>query len=208
MKVEQPEIRIPNRNHDFGAGFYVTANEEQAIKYAQIVYNRQGGIATVSCYEFDYEEAKKSLNIKSFDSPDGEWLPFAMKKRYHLLNLFQAGRLPLMDSLQFKSLLQIYTPCVIKEIMNRKSVDEKTAIEMFYTSSLYEKYTDEKTKLWHFSPVLLVDLLTQEQETGEISYPIEGSGVLNHEAYGFYRVLLGGIPQREKINGQAGHYSL
>jgi hypothetical protein len=79
-----------------------------------------------------------------------------------------------MDSLQFKSLLQIYTPCVIKEIMNRKSVDEKTAIEMFYTSSLYEKYTDEKTKLWHFSPVLLVDLLIQEQETGEIAYPIEG----------------------------------
>jgi hypothetical protein len=58
--------------------------------------------------------------------------------------------------------------------MNRKSVDEKTAIEMFYASSLYEKYTDEKTKLWHFSPVLLVDLLIQEQETGEISYPIEG----------------------------------
>jgi hypothetical protein len=58
--------------------------------------------------------------------------------------------------------------------MNRKSVDEKTAIEMFYASSLYEKYTDEKAKLWHFSPVLLVDLLMQEQETGEISYPIEG----------------------------------
>ena len=53
-------------------------------------------------------------------------------------------------------------------------MDEKAAIEIFYTSSLYEKYTDEKTKLWHFIPVLLVDLLEQEIETGEIEYPIEG----------------------------------
>ena len=79
-----------------------------------------------------------------------------------------------MNDLQFKSLLQLYTPCVIKEVMQRMGEDEKTAIEMFYSSSLYEKYTDEKTKLWHFSPVLLVDLLEQEFETGEIKYPIEG----------------------------------
>jgi hypothetical protein len=79
-----------------------------------------------------------------------------------------------MTELQFKSLLQLYTPCVIREIMQRKSVDEKTAIELFYTSSLFEKYTDEKNKLWHFSPVLLADLLDQELETGEIEYPIEG----------------------------------
>ena len=79
-----------------------------------------------------------------------------------------------MNDLQFKSLLQLYTPCVIKEIKERKNIDEKNAIELFYTSSLYEKYTDEKTKLWHFSPVLLVDLLEQELTTGEINYPVEG----------------------------------
>ena len=79
-----------------------------------------------------------------------------------------------MDDLQFKSLLQLYTPCVVKEVMRRKNMDERSAIEMFYTSSLYEKYTDERTKLWHFSPVLLVDLLEQELNTGEIEYPIEG----------------------------------
>lgn len=79
-----------------------------------------------------------------------------------------------MTDLQFKSLLQLYTPCIIKEITARKNINEKTAIELFYTSSLYEKYTDEKNKLWHFSPVLLVDLLEQEIATGEIEYPIEG----------------------------------
>jgi len=79
-----------------------------------------------------------------------------------------------MNDLQFKSLLQLYTPCIIKEITGRKNIDEKSAIEIFYTSSLYEKYIDEKNKLWHFSPVLLVDLLEQELGTGEIEYPIEG----------------------------------
>jgi len=79
-----------------------------------------------------------------------------------------------MNDHQFKSLLQLYTPCVVKEVMQRKNIDERAAIEMFYTSSLYEKYTDERTKLWHFSPVLLVDLLEQELATGEIEYPIEG----------------------------------
>ena len=79
-----------------------------------------------------------------------------------------------MDDYQFKSLLQLYTPCVVKEVMRRKNIDERAAIEMFYTSSLYEKYTDERTKLWHFSPVLLVDLLEQELNTGEIEYPVEG----------------------------------
>jgi len=79
-----------------------------------------------------------------------------------------------MNDLQFRSVLQLYTPCVIKEIMARKNIDEKNALETFYTSNLYEKYTDEKTKLWHFSPVLLVDLLEQELTGGEIEYPIEG----------------------------------
>lgn len=60
-----------------------------------------------------------------------------------------------MNDLQFKSLLQLYTPCIIKEIAARKNMDEET-------------------KLWHFSPVLLVDLLEQELETGEIEYPVEG----------------------------------
>lgn len=81
MKVEIPEIRLPNRNHDFGIGFYATANENQALKYAQIVYNRQGGIPTVSCYEFDCEVAKTTLKIKRFDSADGEWFDFVCDKR-------------------------------------------------------------------------------------------------------------------------------
>ena len=79
-----------------------------------------------------------------------------------------------MTDMQFKSLMQLNNPLIIKEIVKTFAVDDRTAIEMFYSSSLYEKYTDESTKLWHFSPLVMVELLRQEIETGEIEYPVEG----------------------------------
>lgn len=81
MEVNNPEIRKPNRNHDFGVGFYATTNEEQAVKYSKIVYNRMGGIPTISRYEFDYEKAKKDLKVKIFYLPDEEWFDFVCDKR-------------------------------------------------------------------------------------------------------------------------------
>jgi hypothetical protein len=79
-----------------------------------------------------------------------------------------------MDSEQFKYVLQLNNPLIIREIVKTQNVNEKKAIEMFYRSGLFEKYTDESTKLWHFSPVVMADLLKQELETGEIDYPVEG----------------------------------
>ena len=79
-----------------------------------------------------------------------------------------------MTDLQFKSILQLNNPLIIQEIAKSFKVDDKTAIEMFYSSSLFEKYTNESTKLWHFSPLVMVNLLRQEIETGEIEYPVEG----------------------------------
>ena len=79
--VEKPEIRVPNRHHDFGVGFYTTTNEEQAIKYSKIVVYREGGVPTVSSYEFDYEQARKELKIKVFDSPNEAWFDFVCARR-------------------------------------------------------------------------------------------------------------------------------
>ena len=44
--VEKPEIRVPNRNHDFGVGFYTTTNEDQAVNYSKIVCNRMGFVSS------------------------------------------------------------------------------------------------------------------------------------------------------------------
>ena len=79
-----------------------------------------------------------------------------------------------MTDLQFKYIMQLNNHLIIKEIIKAFEVDDITAIEMFYSSSLFEKYCDESAKLWRFSPPMMVDLLKQEIETGEIEYPVEG----------------------------------
>ena len=51
-----------------------------------------------------------------------------------------------MSEIQFKSIMQLNNPLIIREITKSFNIDDKTAIKMFYNSSLYEKYLDEKGK--------------------------------------------------------------
>ena len=81
IAVEKPEIHKPNRNLDFGTGFYTTMSREQAQSFSRIVCNRRGGSPIISVYEFDYETAQKTLALKSFKTADGEWFDFVCDKR-------------------------------------------------------------------------------------------------------------------------------
>ena len=82
LAVEKPRLITQTRGLDFGAGFYLTTNEMQAIRFSGIVVNRRkSGVATVSVYEFDMESAEKSLNIRRFQSADSEWLSFVADNR-------------------------------------------------------------------------------------------------------------------------------
>jgi len=79
--VEKPEIRVPNRNLDFGMGFYTTTNIEQAQSFSEIVCNRRGGKKVISTYEFDYENAMNTLGVKVFEKANNEWFDFVCDKR-------------------------------------------------------------------------------------------------------------------------------
>ncbi len=80
--VEQPRLVEQTRGLDFGAGFYLTTNELQAIRFSKIVVNRRkGGTPTVSVYEFDLITAEKTLNILRFKTPDALWLRFVTENR-------------------------------------------------------------------------------------------------------------------------------
>jgi hypothetical protein len=85
--VKSPELRFSVRNLDFGAAFYTTTNEEQAVQFAQKVYNRaerQGIISEgcfVSSYSIDYEFMKNELNILTFEKPSEAWFDFVMANR-------------------------------------------------------------------------------------------------------------------------------
>lgn len=71
--VDKPKIIAANRPLDFGGGFYLTTNKEQAQKWASRVAMRNGSdIGYVSCFEFELEKAEKDLVILRFDGATQE----------------------------------------------------------------------------------------------------------------------------------------
>jgi hypothetical protein len=81
IRFETPKIIQPNRALDFGAGFYTTTNEDQAISWAKVIVRRSNtDIPLLNIYEFD-ENFLKQLNIKRFESPTKEWLDFVSEHR-------------------------------------------------------------------------------------------------------------------------------
>ena len=79
--VEQPEVNASRRALDFGAGFYLTSNRDQAERWAQAVARRrQSGSAILNCFEFD--EIKIGLwKVLKFDGPNADWLDFVVSNR-------------------------------------------------------------------------------------------------------------------------------
>jgi hypothetical protein len=81
MLVEKPEINAGRRALDFGVGFYLTSNRDQAVRWAQVVaLRRQQGFATLNC--FDVDESKLGLlKVLEFDGPNSDWLDFIVSNR-------------------------------------------------------------------------------------------------------------------------------
>ena len=82
MTIEHPRLLGQMRGLDFGAGFYLTTNEAQAVRFSGIVVDRvKSGAAMVSVYEFDMETAMKTLLILKFEHADVEWLHYIIDNR-------------------------------------------------------------------------------------------------------------------------------
>ena len=82
VEVKQPEILKPNRELDFGNGFYTTTNVDQAIAFARrVAKNRGVGVATVSVYEIDENTAFSLCKVVKFDGVCDAWLDFVCDNR-------------------------------------------------------------------------------------------------------------------------------
>lgn len=78
-----------------------------------------------------------------------------------------------MDN-KFNSILTVtILPYTISLIAKHEKFDDITAINKFYYSKTYEMLTNEKTKMWHFSPMTIYTIWKHEQETGELIFPEE-----------------------------------
>ena len=85
IEVRVPAIMPVARALDFGRGFYLTSDLDQASKWARTTaLRRECGVATVSFFEIDDDRYSK-LKRMTFGGPTAEWLRFVMKNRVHCI---------------------------------------------------------------------------------------------------------------------------
>lgn len=81
VEVSNPKIYPNLRALDFGAGFYLSSSNTQAIKWARTVTKRRRvGDPILNIYEFD-ESKLKNLRVLRFETANFEWLDFVVGNR-------------------------------------------------------------------------------------------------------------------------------
>lgn len=83
VAIKQIDLSRSKRGKDFGQGFYLNANPDQAMEMAvRTTRFLNEGNPTLSCFEFDEDETtKSSLNIKIFPDYSEEWAEFVVMNR-------------------------------------------------------------------------------------------------------------------------------
>ncbi len=82
VQISKIDLSKSKPNKDFGSGFYLSDNFEQAMKMAEFKSEVFGGIPTVMEYEFDESMTVNStLKILKFSEYSKEWADFVFKNR-------------------------------------------------------------------------------------------------------------------------------
>lgn len=80
---DEPDLKKARNRKDFGKGFYLTTNLEQAMKWAvkRLPNNDNHCVAYVYEYEFD-EDNTRELNVLELLEYNKEWLDFITPNRH------------------------------------------------------------------------------------------------------------------------------
>ena len=83
MKISVIDFSKSKPGKDFGLGFYLSADEQQALEMAEKNSRLFGGEPTITCYQFDEEAvlADPNVNYKRFDNYSLEWGEFIKLNR-------------------------------------------------------------------------------------------------------------------------------
>jgi hypothetical protein len=77
-----------------------------------------------------------------------------------------------MDAPLFNALLPLKMEGLMEEFRRQHPLLSLTeALHHIYTSSTYALLEQEETKLWHYSPAMLNEMLSIEQRTGSVHFP-------------------------------------
>jgi hypothetical protein len=74
---------------------------------------------------------------------------------------------------RFASILELKVSGLVEALMQTSGLNLEDALLRIYGSKLYEALEQEETKLWHHSPLLLLDCLESEFRTGKPEFPDE-----------------------------------
>ena len=86
IAIREPKILKSDRQLDFGTGFYLTSNYEQAARWADLTTERRGtGTPTISVYDFD-ETMQEKLKILKFEKANKKWLDFVVANRNNTID--------------------------------------------------------------------------------------------------------------------------
>jgi hypothetical protein len=77
----------------------------------------------------------------------------------------------IMDKNLFNALFPLKIQSLLEELRRHHSLSLPEALRFLYTSHTYALLEKEETKLWHYSPRMLVEMLFHEKETGEVYFP-------------------------------------
>ena len=83
VNIEKIDLSLSRKGKDFGCGFYLNANRQQAMDMAVRTTNRmKTGTPTISAFEFDEScLVSNKINIKIFDGYSIEWAEFILMNR-------------------------------------------------------------------------------------------------------------------------------
>jgi hypothetical protein len=78
-RIEQIDLSLANPKRDFGAGFYTTSSEDQAVRFCRLVAHRNGlAQGIVNSYSLADSDG---LAILRFESASLKWLDFVLANR-------------------------------------------------------------------------------------------------------------------------------
>ncbi|MBO7511036.1 MAG: DUF3990 domain-containing protein [Bacteroidales bacterium] len=82
VDIESIDLSRSSVGKDFGCGFYLTANKQQAERMGNRRARLYGGEMVVSSFEFDEKAAREAdMHIKDFESYSKEWADFVLANR-------------------------------------------------------------------------------------------------------------------------------
>ena len=152
--VDAPKILEAKRPLDFGGGFYVTSNKEQAAAWAKrVAYRNNSKKHYVNVYEFDIEKAEQEVTVIKFEKADENWLDFICANRSgRSLNSYDIVIGPVADD-------RVYRVVILFE---NGDIDKESALRRLKTEVLSDQILFHTEKALSFLEFVKAEVITND----------------------------------------------